>query len=281
MATILSISSQVVYGAVGNSAGVFAMERLGHEVWQVPTVLLAHHPGYGGAVGGPFGTSEIVRLISALDRQGFLARCDAVVSGYLAGADQAGAVAEALARVKAANPDALYLCDPILGDEDTGLYVAPGIEAEMKPLLALADIATPNWFEFGRLAGAQPGDAREALALARSLGPRLAIITSAPAREGRIACLAADGVQGYRAETPLYKPAAGGMQPKGTGDVFAAILLSHLLSGTGLPGALARAAASAASLVRLSVKTGRGELALARDQDIIRDPGALPAIETV
>ena len=168
MATILSISSQVVYGAVGNSAGVFVMERLGHEVWQVPTVLLAHHPGYGGAVGDPFSADEITRLIAALDRQGFLARCDAVISGYLAESGQAEAVAGALARVKAANPDALYLCDPILGDEDTGLYVAPGIEKEIRPLLALADIATHNWLEVRRPLGSNTEHATETLAASLS-----------------------------------------------------------------------------------------------------------------
>ena len=46
---VLSISSHVARGSVGNRAMVFALERLGFTVWAVPTVLLPHHPGHGPA----------------------------------------------------------------------------------------------------------------------------------------------------------------------------------------------------------------------------------------
>ena len=45
---ILSIQSQVAYGRVGNRLAVFALERLGREVWPVNTVDLSNHPAYGG-----------------------------------------------------------------------------------------------------------------------------------------------------------------------------------------------------------------------------------------
>ncbi|MCE9648381.1 MAG: pyridoxal kinase [Parvibaculum sp.] len=279
MATILSISSQVVYGAVGNSAAGFAIERLGHEAWAVPTVLLAHHPGYGKYEGGPLDAELIASLVAALDGQGWLKRCDAVISGYMAEPDQADAIADAVERVKAANPAALYLCDPIMGDEPNGLYVGGGIEAAMKQLSRRADILTPNWFEFGLLTGEQPRDNRAALALARTLGPRVVAVTSAPAPEGRIACLAVDGKKGYRTETQAYKPAEGGAVPKGTGDLFSAIFLARLLTGNDVPLALARATASTAALVKSSVEAGRSELALARDQGMIWDPGLLPSMQ--
>lgn len=279
MATILSISSQVVYGAVGNSAAGFAIERLGHEVWQVPTVLLAHHPGYGKYEGGPLDAELIATLVAALDGQGWLKRCDAVISGYIAQADQADAIADAVARVKAANPKALYLCDPIMGDEPSGIYVAPGVEEVVHELATSADILTPNWFEFGRLTGEQPKDARDALTLAKKLGPRIVVITSAPASEGRIASLATDGKKGYRTETILHAPSDGGMPPKGTGDIFSAIFLARLLTGNDVPLALARATGSTAALVKSSVEAGRSELALARDQGMIWDPGLLPSIQ--
>lgn len=279
MATILSISSQVIYGAVGNSAAGFAIQRLGHEVWAVPTVLLAHHPGYGKYEGGPVEAELIASLIAALDAQGWLKRCDAVISGYLAEPGHADAVADAVERVKAANPAALYLCDPIMGDEPNGLYVAPEIEAAVKELAAQADILTPNWFEFGRLTGETPSDARAAIALAKSLKAKIVAVTSAPAPEGRVACLAVDGKKGYRTETLLHKPPEGGTAPKGTGDLFSAIFLSRLLTGNDVPLALARATASTAALVKSSIEAGRSELALARDQGMIWDPGLLPSIE--
>ena len=44
---ILSIQSSVAYGHVGNSAAVFPLQRLGHEVWPVLTVHFSNHTGYG------------------------------------------------------------------------------------------------------------------------------------------------------------------------------------------------------------------------------------------
>ncbi len=279
MATILSISSQVVYGAVGNSAAGFAIQRLGHEAWQVPTILLAHHPGYGKYEGGPLDADLIAGLVTALDDQGWLKRCDAVISGYLAEPDQALAIEDAVTRVKKANPDALYLCDPIMGDTAEGLYVAPAIEAAMKELAVKADILTPNWFEFGRLTDDQPEDPRKALALARTIGPRVVTITSTPAPKGRIGCLAVDGKKAYRTETTLYEATNGNGVPKGTGDIFAAMFLARLLTGNDTPLALARATASTAALVKSSIEAGRSELALARDQSLICEPGLLPSIQ--
>lgn len=280
MATILSISSQVVYGAVGNTASAFAMERLGHEVWEVPTTLLAHHPGYGKPEGVKLAPDLLEGLIRSLDDRGWLARCGAVMSGYLADADQADAVAEAVKRVKAANPDALYLCDPIVGD-GAEAYVSPEVEAAQAKLARVADIITPNWFEFCRLADETPADARAAIPLARKLGPKLVVVTSAPAPEGRISCLAVETKRGYRAETARHMPANGGVVPNGTGDFFAAVFLARLLTGAALPQTLARAAASAAALVKSSVEAGRSELALAHDQGLIWDPGLLPNIEII
>ena len=47
MARILAISSHVVRGQVGLAATVPALQSLGHEVWALPTVLLASRPGLG------------------------------------------------------------------------------------------------------------------------------------------------------------------------------------------------------------------------------------------
>lgn len=280
MATILSISSQVVYGAVGNTASAFAMERLGHEVWEVPTTLLAHHPGYGKPEGVKLAPDLISGLIRSLDERGWLARCDAVFSGYLAEADQADAVAEAVERVKSANPNALYLCDPIAGDGSVA-YVSPEVEAAQAALAKSADIITPNWFEFCRLAGESPADIRAALPLARKLGPKLVVITSAPAPEGRVSSLAVEAKRAYRVETAFHGEAGGEAMPKGTGDLFAAVFLARLLNGLNTPQALARAAASTAALVKSSVETGRAELALAHDQAMLSEPGLLPNIEII
>ena len=60
---ILSIQSHVAYGHVGNSAAVFALQRIGVAVWPVHTVQFSNHPGYGGWRGHAFEGSLIGDLV--------------------------------------------------------------------------------------------------------------------------------------------------------------------------------------------------------------------------
>jgi pyridoxine kinase len=103
---VLSVQSDVVYGHVGNAAARFALQRLGHEVWAVPTVLLSSHAGYAKVGGESLSADLLRRLVDGLDANGWLGSCDAVLSGYLGHADHAGVVADAVRRVKAANRSA-------------------------------------------------------------------------------------------------------------------------------------------------------------------------------
>ena len=125
---ILSIQSHVAYGHVGNSAAVFALQRLGAEVWPLHTVQYSNHKGYGAWTGRDFSAAHIADLVEGLAARGALAGCDAVLSGYVGQAAMGAAIAEAVDRVRRANPAALYACDPVMGD-DEGLYVAPDIPA--------------------------------------------------------------------------------------------------------------------------------------------------------
>src|SRR5215469_14076849 len=110
---ILSIQSEVVYGHVGQGAARFALQRLGHEVWAVPTVLLSSHAGYPYVQGEAIAADHIGRLVDGLDSNGWLAQCDAVISGYLGHADQAEVIASAISRVKRKNAAAIYCLDPV------------------------------------------------------------------------------------------------------------------------------------------------------------------------
>ncbi len=151
--TVIVISSHVVRGSVGNRAAVFALETLGFPVWAVPTVVLPWHPGHGpaGRIVPP--PHEFATLMQDLERAPWLGEVGAILTGYLGHPEQADAVAGLIKAVKARNPNALYLCDPVIGDQK-GLYVpeatANGIRDKLLPL---ADIATPNRFELSWLTG--------------------------------------------------------------------------------------------------------------------------------
>ena len=154
---ILSIQSWVAYGHVGNAAAVFPLQRLGAEVWAVNTVQFSNHPGYGAWTGQVFSGAQVAAVIDGIAARGVLARCEAVLSGYLGEAGVGEAVLDAVGRVRAANPAAVYCCDPVIGDDGSGVYVRPGIADFMRErAMPASDLATPNRFELEQLTG-QPG----------------------------------------------------------------------------------------------------------------------------
>ena len=153
MPTVLSISSQVVYGHVGNSASAFALRRLGVHVLPVPTIVLTSHPGISPHAIQRIAPDKLDEMLGALAANGWLDRLDAVQTGYLPSAAHVAVAAKWARRLR--GEGALYVCDPIIGDAPAGLYVPEeSARAIAEELLPLADVATPNRFELGWFAGA-------------------------------------------------------------------------------------------------------------------------------
>src|SRR5688572_1853976 len=178
----LSLQSHVAYGYVGNRAATFPLQRLGHEVWAVNTVEFSNHTGYGAWTGRAASAEQVADIVHGIEALGELRRCDALLSGYVGDAALADTILDTARRVRAANPKAIWVCDPVLGDVDTGLYVKPGIDAFFRErAIPAADLVTPNHFELELLTGAKVATVDEALAAARSLlgrdarGPRLVL----------------------------------------------------------------------------------------------------------
>lgn len=270
---VLSIQSHVAYGHVGNSAAVFALQRLGHEVWPVHTVQFSNHPGHGAFRGRPIAAGDIEDVVRGLDELGVLADCDAVLSGYLGDPTTGRAVLGAVARVKAANPDALYLCDPVMGDREGGIYVRDGVSEFMKnEAVSVADIVTPNAFELEVLTGRQAADARsahEALTRLRDRGPRVAVATGLTDKEGAIQTLAIDDSAELSVETPVVPTTT---RPDGAGDLFAALFLAHLLERRDLDNALSRAASGVHAILRASAAAKTRELKIIDAQNELVAP---------
>ena len=273
---ILSISSQVAKGHVGNSATAFALRRLGHEVWDVPTVVLSHHPGHGKPEGLALPPGTLAAMVGSVTGRG---RPAAVFSGYLADPANGETVAQTVEALRADGP-LPFLIDPILGDEASGVYVRDGVEAVIRErLLPLADILLPNRFELGLLAGGRIATTDDALAAARSLiarGPRAVICTSAPAEAGRVAVLAVTVEHAWRVEMAAVPDA-----PNGTGDLFSGVFMARWLEGMPLQEAAGHAAGAVHAVVAWSKAVGDEDLALVVAQAVLADPPALPQIEAV
>jgi len=270
---ILSIQSHVAYGYAGNSAAVFPLQRLGHEVYPVLTVTFSNHTGYG-AVRGPLIAPEDVReVINGVADRGVFPTIDAVLSGYQ-GAETVGQVVlDAVARVKAANPAAVYCCDPVMGDVGRGFFVREGIPEYMRDyVVPAADIVAPNQFELEYLTGrsltTQAGVviATEQL---RRMGPATVLVTSVltdDTPEGCIQMLCSTPDGAWLVTTPMLP-----MTVQGGGDVTAALFLAHTLTD-GPRVALSRTAATLYAVLSATHEAGRTELALVAAQDAIAHP---------
>jgi pyridoxine kinase len=271
---ILSIQSQVAYGHVGNSAAVLPLQRLGFDVFPLNTVQLAHHPGYGAWRGHKLRPEQLGEILRGLEERGVLGRCAAVLSGYLGDAGVADVVMRAVAAVRRARPEALYLCDPVIGDDDPGVFVSAGVpEAIRERLVPLADIVVPNRFELAQLMGrpiASLEEVRGAAAELRALGPRLVVVTGLNLRErpGELAVLADSSDEAWLVATPRLPLAIGG----GTGDAFSALFLGHYLRTGELRAGLERAVAAMFALVERTRAAGAEELELVAAQDDLVAP---------
>ncbi|WP_375458037.1 pyridoxal kinase PdxY [uncultured Enterovirga sp.] len=266
---ILSIQSHVAYGHVGNAAATFPMQRLGHEVWAIHTVQFSNHTGYGAWTGRVFDGQAVDEVVEGIAARGVLAGCDGVLSGYMGSADIGQAVLGAAARVREANPRALYCCDPVIGDVGRGIFVRPGIPEFMRDrAVPAADIVTPNQFELEYLSGrtvATLADAKAALAALRDLGPRTVLVTSlrtdaTPA--DAIDLVAADRDSVWQVRTPRL-----GLSVNGAGDAVAALFFVHLLATGSVREALARAASSVYGLLKRTAEAGSREILLVAAQE--------------
>lgn len=268
---VIVVSSHVARGSVGNRAAVFALETLGFPVWAVPTVILPWHPGHGRATRIVPPPDEFAALMRDLERAPWLGEVTAVLSGYLGHPDQAAAVAALVGAVKAKNPQATYVCDPVMGDSG-GLYVPlPVAEAMRDRLLPIADIATPNRYELEWLTGVKLDDMRSVMAAALDAGPASMLVTSAPAMmAGGTGNLLLTPSAALLAEHRIIE-----RPPNGLGDLTAAVFLARLLSGQPQDKALQTTTASVFEILARTAKRGADELTLETDAASLSHPMAM------
>lgn len=283
MTTILSIQSAVAYGHVGNSASVFPMQRLGVEVWPVNTVHFSNHTGYGAWRGPLMPPGEVRDVITGIGERDAFPEIDAVLSGYQGGEEIGGVIVEAVEKVKAANPEAIYACDPVMGSADKGCFVHPAIPVLLKEkVVPVADLITPNQFELGYLTDTSPEDLDSTLAsvdAARAMGPLTVLVTSVlrPDRPAdTIEMLACHDDEAWIVRTPLLP-----FKANGSGDVTAALFTAHWVRTRSLEESLGRTVSSVFDLLSLTLDSGRRELQLVQAQECYAQPRMQFEVERV
>jgi len=271
---ILSLSSSVAHGYVGNSALVPPLQRLGFAVTAINSVQFSNHPGHGTFGGDVFAADHVARVVEGLDAAGFLGGHDGILSGYLGDSGNG----PTLLRMLAANANAPYLCDPVMGDDGRS-YVRPGIaEFLAGPALAAATIVTPNPFELGILAGAPVSGLEQCRAAATALlhkGPRLVVVTSLNV-DGDMACAAVTPQGCWLVRTPCLPFA----QPvNGAGDLLAGLVLAEHLTGADTPDVLSLAVSRLFEVLQATLESGDRELAVVAALDRLARPGRVFAVQ--
>ncbi|MFG1372473.1 pyridoxal kinase PdxY [Xanthobacter oligotrophicus] len=274
---LLSIQSHVAYGHVGNASAVFPLQRLGVEVWAINTVQFSNHTGYGAWRGQVFDAAVIGELVEGITERGVLPRCDGVLSGYMGSADIGAAILDAVARVKAANRNAAYCCDPVIGDVGRGIFVRPGIPELMRDLaVPAADVITPNQFELELLSGRACAFLDDAIAACDALharGPKVILVTSLNVAETPPDCidLIASGPDGrFLVRTPRLA-----VSLNGAGDAIAALFFFHVQRTGSTAEAVSAAASSIYGVLERTEKAQSRELLLVEAQDEFVRPSRL------
>eukprot|EP01038_Epipyxis_sp_PR26KG_P013316 gene13316-17839_t len=177
---LLSIQSHIVYGYVGNKAAVFPLQTMGFDVDSINTVTLSNHPGYvGGVKGRGMDTDCLHDLIDGLSMNNLLNH-DVMLTGYTRSKELLDEIKSIVGRIRVNNPSLCYICDPVMGDNDS-FYVPEDLCVKYREeILPLATAITPNWFEAQELSGLKIknfDNVKQACKILHNFGPEICAIT--------------------------------------------------------------------------------------------------------
>jgi pyridoxine kinase len=256
MAVVLILGSHVASSRVGGTLATLTLALSPFEIEpiHVPTTLLGRHPGWGAPGGGAVSDALFAGMLEGIAANGLFAGIDAVLTDYFANPAQIEIAARAIDAIKAANPKAIVLIDPVMGDAPTGLYVSAETARALGELLVpRADHLTPNLWELGYMTGLPTDTLPQIRYAARTVGKPI-LVTSVQHKDG-IGAMLVDGEKAW-----LTTHAESKTAPKGTGDLVATLFLGHLLAG-GLPlTAMSKALAGVASMVDASASWETSDL---------------------
>ncbi|MDC0398495.1 pyridoxal kinase [Alphaproteobacteria bacterium] len=257
--TVLSIQSSVIFGYVGNNIARPVLQTLGYDVWCVDTVNFSNHPGYGSFTGSVKEAHKIQEEINGLANLDILGDCDAILSGYLGEVETAKTVSRTIELIKEQNETAIYLLDPVIGD-DGQIYVKNGlIEAFKNELLPKADVILPNQSELGWLSGLKINDVSSLKTASKYLikcGAKTVVVTGIPEIETLTNYVVTSDAF-WAISTPKLN-----RKFSGTGDLFSSLFTGALLQTKDLYNALNFATEGCSIVVRETQKKDSKELSV-------------------
>ncbi|XP_023245260.1 pyridoxal kinase isoform X2 [Copidosoma floridanum] len=222
---VLSIQSHVVSGYVGNKSATFPLQLLGFEVDVINSVQLSNHTGYKVFKGQVLNDNDLKQLVDGLV-QNDLDYYTHLLTGYIGSASFLKQVVEVVKKLKEKNPQLIYVCDPVMGD-DGRMYVPEELkEIYQKEIVPLANIITPNSFELEILVGNKVNtisELRKAINDLHEIGPQIVAISSAEIN-GKLTSFVSTTTDHKMIKLEISKLP---ISFTGSGDLFAALFLAH------------------------------------------------------
>jgi len=200
---------------------------------------------------------------------GVFGEIDAVVSGYIGDAEQIAVILDAVERIKAANPKAVFVCDPVLSDEGRVYVDGEIVDAVLNGLVPHADWLTPNAYELGMLAGREIDGLQAARDAARRIGKPI-VVSSVRTAIGIGNLYSASKVEWFCETVRLPRA------PKGTGDLLSSLFVARRVRGEAPAVALEAATGAVYDVIVRSLAAESDDLVLPAAQDVLEEPVTWP-----
>lgn len=240
--TVAALHDLSGVGRCALTVAIPVISAMGLQIIPAPTAVLSAHTAFPDYVGLDL-TDYLQGCLDKWCEMGL--RFDCIYTGYMASVRQE----EIARRFMDAQPEAIKVVDPVLGDDGVMYRALPKDMPEaMRRLCRGADVITPNWTEAVLLTGGEgvraqkdalPGTKVEAQSVSMheltemleklmQLGPKTALLTGVMLEDAHVNAWmdekGAVGMIGYEPVRASYP---------GTGDLFASVLTGGLTKGMG------------------------------------------------
>lgn len=259
---IISIQSKVVYGYLGGNIAELAIQRYGLDIISFPSVLFAAHTGHKPTRGKAISKKLFDELVIGLEEINVIKDVSCIITGYIGSEDILVSSSNLIQRIKNKCPDTIYICDPVMGDVGTGLYVPDSVAQKLiTTLIPYCDILTPNHFELEYILKQKINRVTDLVDLVKMnplLNTKTLIVTSCNLEDTPKEEIETIIIEDGEAERIYSKKI--NLDTVGTGDLFASILASQLTLGNDIILATTTASNIVGNALAYTVKNGLEEM---------------------
>lgn len=259
---IISIQSRLVYGYVGSNVAELAIQMQGLDTIVFPTVLLSAHSGHQPMHGTAISKDLFDDLVQGIKEIDVLDSTACVTSGYIRTEELVDSIADFVKQIKSSYPNKTYVCDPVMGDIDTGLYIPENVAAKMiSSLLPLCSYMTPNFFELQYITGREIATLEDLIAAVKNtplLKGKTVVATSCHLVDTEDTTIETILIDDNRVER--IKTSKASIDTVGTGDLFTALFSTQLAKGADAVDAVRVASAKISDILHYMEDKGLEEM---------------------